>query len=150
MEASIYFGGLPTDFEIKKLQETYPPTGMKKGQVILYEEIEDLLSLARQNGRFRTVTNRWRKKVEDEHGIILAPQRAEGFRVCDEGEKLGLATNKLKTAGRMARRSYKIAGRVAVGELSIDQRQVYDHLVKRSAAVLQASKLRPSAALPEV
>jgi hypothetical protein len=151
---NMFFGGIPTDIEVKKLREAYPDSELKPGLLISYEEVETVAGLDRlaKRSRWMSVTDRWRRNVESEVGVIIGPDPdgTAAFKVYTEGDKVGLSTKKLKTAGRMARRSYVVAARVDVKQLTEQEKANYEHNIHRSAAVLAAAKLKAKVALPEV
>ena len=149
-ETKTYFGGVPTDIEIKQLREAYPDVELTPGRVISYEDIESLIGTERGTARWQAVTNRWRRIVENATEKVIGTDPGIGFKVLVEGEKVMLSTSKLRTAGRMARRSYVVASRVDIKALTEQEKTEYDHAVRRSAALLQAARLKSRVALPEV
>jgi hypothetical protein len=152
MEGKLFFGGIPTDIEVKALREAYPNDYLKPGMLIDYGDIEKIIGCTRDSNRWRTITDRWRNVVERETGIIIAPDplKSGAWKVLLEGEKVSLSSGKLRTAGRMARRSYVVASRVDVKQLTDQERTEYDHSVRRSVALLEAARLKAKAVLPEI
>jgi hypothetical protein len=147
-----FFGGVPTNIEVRALREAYPDDSLTQGRLIPYPEIEALIKCPRDSNRWRSVTDRWRKTIEREVGVIIAPDpmKSPAWKILLENEKVVASGAKLKTAGRMARRSYVLASRVDVKQLTEQEKAEYDHFVMRSTAVIMASRLRPKVALPEV
>lgn len=147
----MFFGGIPTDIEIKKLRRAYPKSSMKVGQTFTYKEVEKLIGAKPRTNRWNAITVRWRKLVEYEHGIIIGTERGlNRFKVLSEGEKVTLSKSKLRSAGRMARRSYIVASRVDTAQLTEQEKLDLDHSIKRSVAIMQVGKLRQNAELPEM
>lgn len=145
-----YFGGIPTDIDVRAIREHWPDESLKVGEVIKHDDMEAILKCGRKSCRYKTVTARWRKLVENSTNKIIGAKRGEGFVVLSEREKVGLSGDKLRSAGRLARRSYIVAGRIDVKELSDDQRKELDFVNRKTAAVLTAAKLRPTADLPSL
>jgi hypothetical protein len=137
-----FFGGVPTDVDIKTLREAYPESEMEAGVVIPYSEVEQLLQEKKWSNRFKGVTNRWRKMVEGETGKVVGTQPGVGFKVLEETEKVDLSGSKLRTAARMAKRSYTVASRVLAGKLSEEDRNRLDFYTTKSSKVIAASQIR--------
>ena len=146
----LYFGGVPMEPDVRKLREQYPEGRMKPGQVMSYDEVEAVLKVPKDSGRFYGVTNKWRKIVEEETGIILGVERGEGFKVLAEGEKVDLSGNKLRMAARAARRSYLIASRVDIKKLTDDDKARLDHYIVNSSKTLAAMQIKSTKLLPDL
>lgn len=72
-----FFGGLPTEFDVKKMFERFgipEPT-----QIISYDDIETCIAVKKNSFRFRTVTNAWRKQMELKHNLIFKAIPGNGF-----------------------------------------------------------------------
>lgn len=145
----LYFGGVPTDIEVRRLQDEFPKEALSHGTVITHDKVSELVNTSPRTNRYRAITLRWRKQTERDCGIIIGCI-PEGFKVLDDHEKVSLSSSKLKTSGRMARRSYIVASRVDVNALTEQEKIVYDHNVKRSSAVLYVAKLQSKVALPDI
>ena len=148
----MFFGGIPTEIEVKQLREAYPDESLITGKVIPYSEIEEIINVSRSENRWRTITGRWRRIIEKEMGIILAPD-PEGtlsFKVYLDGEKVVLSRKKIHTAGRYARRSYMVASKVNTKELTSQEKVQYDHYIQQSVAILNTAKLKSQTKLPEI
>lgn len=148
MGTKLYFGGIPTDLDVKKLQEHWPENEMKPGDTYEYEEISGLLDVPVKSNRFRTITNRWRRVVEHAVGIIIGPSDGKCLKVLTESEKLGLSRSKLRTSSKLGRRSMTILARTDRKALSDAERAAYDHQKETSAKVISAAQLRKSIDMP--
>ena len=146
--SSVFFGGVPTEIEVNILRTKYPTPTV--GDSWSYEEISQAIEVPVGTNRFKTVTTAWRRSVERENGIVIATDRQGNFKVLDDSGKAGMSKDKLLSAGRMARRSRKVAGLVDPTQLSDEQRKEFDHVTKVSATILQATRLKSKAALPEL
>jgi hypothetical protein len=90
MERLSFFGGVPTDPDIKRLRDHFPDSQMQEGAQFPYADVEEVLGVDRKSNRFRTVTTRWRKIVEDESGFIIgADPDAEAYKGLDRSRKSG-------------------------------------------------------------
>ena len=137
-----YFGGVPTDVDVKKIREEYPESEMKPGQIIPYGEIEKLLNEKKWSNRFKGVTNRWRKLVEHETGMVVGTEAGQGFKILQEAEKVDLSGTKLRSAARLAKRSYQVASRVIANKLTEEERLRLDFYTTKSSKVIAASQVR--------
>jgi hypothetical protein len=148
MGKPMFFGGVPTELEVKKLKQTY--NELSPGQLITYEEVSELIGVEYGSHRFRTVTNRWRKEVESETNIIIGCDAGVGFKVLVEPEKVDLSAQKTRTAGRAARRAYVVAARTDVAGLDQEDRRRLDHCVMMSSKILGAAQLTSKPKLPKI
>ena len=146
----VYSNGVPTEIDIRKIRQTYPDSSLNVGDQILYQDIEQLIQCKRDSYRFRTVTYRWRRLVENATNKIIGTNRSIGFVVLSEEEKLSLSGDKLRSAGNLAKRSYVVTARIQTNQLSPEQRKELNFIVKKTSAVLAAARLRPTAKLPTI
>lgn len=145
-----FFGGVPTAPDVKHIRDEFPDDQLKAGTFISYKEIEDVITVNRDRSRFRTVTTAWRKTVENEAGVVIQVKPTEGFIVLSEGEKADFSGQKLREAGRKARRGYKVACMVDRRQLNEEERARLDHNKTRAAAVLAAQQMKTTRSLPEM
>jgi hypothetical protein len=152
--------GQTTEPEIIKLKEYFRDL-TPDGRVIPHNEMESLLGLSRKQKRYDTITERWRKMVEREVGIIITRElaRGEGFKVCTADQVVDLSAGHVKKAGRIMGRSHKRLGSLDDEEIkdpkNRERRRLYVECVerlvqqqrtdlRRIAAVLR----KPTATLP--
>jgi len=150
MNQKMFFGGVPTEPDIKKIKTEYPTNVLTPGKKIAYAEIERLIGVGKREHRFKTVTSQWRKEVEKEVNIIIGCDPGEGFRVLNEPEKVDLSSSKTRSAGRAARRAYVVAARTDIKELDENDRKRLDHIMGVSSRVLAAAKLKSKVELPQI
>jgi hypothetical protein len=150
MNKQSFFGGIPTEPDIRKLRETFRASEMFPGKTINYDDVSKIINTPANSSRFKTVTNRWRKLVEQEDGLIIGTVPGEGFKVLDEAEKLNLSVSKLKGAGRLSRRSYMVASRIDRKCLDDDELCRLDHVSARSSAILAAAQIKKTVVLPTI
>lgn len=147
---SVFRGGIPTRPDVEKLMEEFPTSTLTVGRVITYEEIAKVIGTPPRTSRFKTVTGVWRKEVEQTVNIIMGTHKGQGLVVLSDSGKLGLASDKLASATKMAARATMVATRVEVKNLSDAERETLTKIQKRAAffAVNEAFK-RPQA-IPEI
>lgn len=149
MKQGMYFGGLPTEPDIKKLRDAFPDDALEPGRIIEYSDVAKVIGESVGSNRFKTITSRWRRLVENETGsIVIGTEPGQGFKILEEHEKLNLSGNKLMTAARCARRSYQVTGRVTVKNLSEEDRNRMLTLQKRSAALIATVQIKRTSELP--
>jgi len=145
----VFFGGVPTEPDIRALRDAYPESEMTAGTVIPYEAVEEIIGVGRDENRWKSVTNRWRKVVERETGrVVIGVEAGVGFRVLDAVQKIDLGHSKLATAGRHARRAYVLTARVETAGLSDEEKARLMNLQKRSGAFIAAAQIKSTAELP--
>lgn len=146
----MFFGGVPTELDIKTLRNRYPDNGMNAGDFIGYEELEGLLGLTRDTYRFKTVVSRWRKIVEAASGRILGAVPGEGLKVLKEGEKVDLSRAKLRSSSRLARRSLVVLARTDRKALTAQELAFYDHQQETGAKILAAAQIKRKIEMPQM
>jgi len=149
---SVYFGGIPTGPDVKKLIDAFELSKMVPGYTIPYSEVEKIIEQQSDSNRWRSVTDAWRKKVERDYGIFIGCDSVKSnddseeyekvFCILTEGGKVELTGKKLRTAVRSAKRSYVIAGSIDVKKLSDDQKKTYDFNRLTSANIMATAQLR--------
>lgn len=142
--------GLPTDLDVKRLRERYPDSKLTPGTSITYAEVCAIIGVnSEKDGRFKSVTNAWRKKLMSESGIILKAQEQK-FTVCGESEKAQLSVDKTKMAARAVRRSTIIGKLVDRKALSEDQLKRFDFSQRFNASVTALQTIKHQAELPTI
>lgn len=140
--------GIPTDIDTKRLRERYPDSTLTPGTSITYAEVCAIIGVhSEKDGRFKSVTNAWRKKLMSESGIVLKAQEQK-FTVCGEPEKAQLSVDKTKMAARAVRRSTIIGKLVDRKALSEDQLKRFDFSQRFNSAVTALQSVRSQAELP--
>lgn len=143
MTGNLYFGGIPTEPDVKALRDAYPETEMTPNSVIPYEEVEAVIGVQKDSARFRTVTDRWRAVVQQENkALVIGTERGVGFKVLTNHQKLNLSNAKLKTAARSARRSYALTAKVQTDQLTEEERERLTTIQRRSAAFLASQQIK--------
>ncbi|CUW38817.1 protein of unknown function [Magnetospirillum sp. XM-1] len=148
---SVFFGGVPTDPDVRAIREAYPEADLPVGMVIPYHDVAGLLGVSVNSKRFRTVTWRWRRRVEAEtDSLVIGVEKGVGFKVLSASEKLDASVAKLGSAVKAARRSYSLSGRVSVTEISQEERDRLMWVQRNSAALISTANTRSKTALPSI
>ena len=123
MKTQLFFGGIPTDIELKKLCDHWPETQMSIGDQFTYDEIATIISVRKKTTHLRTITNRWRKHIEALTGQILGPFDGKGLKVLSDSEKFSLRKSKTKSARKYTLRSIEIGANINLQNLSLVERE---------------------------
>lgn len=151
MADKLFFGGIPTEPDVRALREAYPEKDMKTGTLIPYADVAKLIHCDKDSSRFHTVTSRWRRMVEREADrIVIGTEANVGFKVLDNSQKLDLGHSKLTSAVRSTRRAFILTSRVEIKALTEEERERLTNLQRRSAAVLGAAQIKATAQLPSL
>ncbi len=138
----VYFGGIPTEPDVRRIRERFPDDQLVVGQVIPYSEVATIIQAPYRSARFVCVTQRWRILVEKDRGLVIGVEKSEGFKVLDDHQKLDLSGDKLRTAVKQARRSFTLVGMVDRRNLSDEERSRMEHYNNRSAAMISVAQRR--------
>lgn len=139
----VYFGGVPTEPDVKKLLERFDVEDMIPGYEIKYSEVSEVIGQPKEASRWRTVTTAWRKRLENDRGIFLGCDKEKGcFYVLSEGGKVDLSGSKLQSAATAAKRAYVVLGCVDTKKLSDDERRKHEFYSMKSGVMIAAGQLR--------
>jgi len=145
----VFYGGVPTDLELRKLRDAYPEADMRPGTVIKYSEIETLIEVKNGTSRWASVTNRWRRTVEREtRRLIIGVKRGVGFKILDATEQLELCEGKMNSGVRAFKRGLRVSVFVDPAELSDSERARLDFAQRKAGAILATARLRAADNLP--
>lgn len=137
-KSNLYFGGVPTGPDIVRIREAFPNPA--EGDIIEYSKISTVLGCPKSSGRFKTVTNRWRKLHEAETRQVIGVEPGVGFVVLSPVQTLDTGVGKLRHAARAVRRGGDLAGKADKSRLSTEDRTRADHAVRASATILGAMR----------
>jgi len=149
-KTNAFFGGVPTEPDVKLLREAFPAETLLPGVVIAYSDVENVIGIKRTKHRFKTVTTSWRKSVETEHNIILGAVLNTGFKALNDSEKVGLGRSKLKGAARKVLRSRVVFSRTKTSNLTDDEITVRDFLDLKAGKAISLMQIKTRAQLPEI
>jgi len=141
-DGSRYFGGVPTDIDIRRLRDAFPDSDLTVGRLIPYERVAEIIGHAVASNRFKTVTARWRRLIEKDAAVIIGTEAGKGFKVLDNREMLDVACGKQRSAVKSVKRSFHVAGYVERKSLPEEDQRRYDILAARGASMMLAARLR--------
>ncbi len=159
MNSELYFGGLPTEPEIKKLEALFPDIAGMRGTTIPHEIIEEALKLSRDSSRYRTITMAWRKKIYKACGVGIRGDLREivgvGFRVLSDSEQTAYGVDVGYRGARMNRRGHSLLANTDDSKLTEQEKLTKQHGMLRAAhihsAYIESRRFLPKVStLPEV
>mgnify|MGYP001362454639 CR=1 FL=1 len=118
------------------LRNHFDIESIPEGTVIPYFEVSQVISCPKNSKRFRTITYRWRKIVEREHGILIGTKARVGFVKETNGGKVLFMGRKTKAAFKATTRVVQVAGIVDRKALTTEQQRDYDHQSKKASMAL--------------
>jgi len=146
-EAKLFFGGLPTGPDVKKLIDEYGTP--EEGAFFKYDDLATKLDIPRSENRFITVTNAWRRELERENNLVIVAIRGEGFRVLDAKGRLKDSEAHVISGGKKVRKGTVRARRTDRSKLSKADQLKLDHVSRVGVLMLnEAQEFVP--ALPRV
>lgn len=145
MGSKMYFGGLPTDVDVRALREAFGVPA--EGAPITYEQVADVIHVAPGTARFRTVTNAWRSGLWREYGLLVVCSM-KTFSVAPPPTRVDVATSKLRSSVKGLRKSGAIAAGTDTSRLTAEQRARHDHTAHvvshlEAAARLESRRYQP-------
>jgi hypothetical protein len=146
----VFFGGVPTDIDLRLLREAFPPAELTVGRLLPYPSVARAIKSEVGSCRYKTVTNRWRKVLESEHGLIVGTKAGEGFIVLDDHEKLDLSSSKIRSSRRAARRSLQVAAKIDRKALTEPEQREHDLNTLRAAAITATAQIRKALDMPSL
>lgn len=147
--SSVFFGGLPTDIDVRTLREHFGVPA--EGALMSFETVAALIKTPLGSPRFRTVTTAWRKALEREHNIIIVVRQAQ-FVAAKPGDRIDLGSRKLRTGARAFRRAHIVVEGTDRTRLTEAERKQADHVSMTTATAMQAARLaarKPQPQLPQ-
>jgi hypothetical protein len=131
------------------------------GTVIQHAEIERLLNLKRRDGRYQTVTKRWRQVLFEEQRIFLDGRAAlgQGFKSLTPDDMVRYSNKRVRAIGRLLRKAIAVAALPQPNELSTDARVYQARLLLAAEQIMTTHKrvlvdlstaLKPPRQLPRV
>lgn len=140
-KAGLVLGGLPTGPDVKKLVAAFPD--IKPGDVIEYDDVEDVLGFKRKEreSRWRTVTDAWRRFLKREHNFLLVPLPKENaFKRLTENERSSYDFQGTRTGLRKVLRTTRDMHLVDTAQLSQKELQSHTHKARVMTAIIEHSQ----------
>ena len=140
----VYFTGRPTGPDVEAIVKAIPVKELIPGKTINYADIEKIIGFNKDQSRFQTVTNCWRKKLWRENNILLESIPNIGYAVQDNSARTSTAARGIVSASRKLNRSGNIARRTSEEGLTEEQKKTRVHIINvvGSMMAIEAAKVR--------
>lgn len=151
--SKLFFGGIPTAPDVKKLREAFPR--IEDGTDFTHEQIQAVIGLHPKSARYRGVTLAWRKEMLKDHNIEIAAVAAVGFRALTGPERIESNIKGFKHGARKQGKHLRRVGMVPSETLAPSYRDKQTHFMRLGAAVLSQAgammkELEPPRAQPQI
>ncbi len=146
--AKLYFGGLPTEMDVRRLRDAFTP---KVGTGVTYEEIENVIGARYKSGRFDSVTSAWRRGLMREGFDTARYDGAVRFLTADEvhDECQGGLVRQRRSARRLCIRTEAIDPKALGGRhakehelLRLRARRIFDDTARTIKEITPPQTLR--------
>ncbi|CAB4196166.1 hypothetical protein UFOVP1299_59 [uncultured Caudovirales phage] len=141
--SKVFFGGLPTDAEVKALLALYG--AVTPGTFISHEDIAALTNTKVKSSRYLTIVMVWRKRLLNDHAIVLKSIRGKGYVSLSDVEKIDAATDKFATGTRTHQRAIIIGSAADREQLDSVTAAKHDHLMRLGALTINSGRELTSA-----
>src|SRR5574337_915133 len=101
MGSRIFLGGVPTRPDVEKL---LAKIDVSHGSIIPYRMVEDIIGIPRDQNRWRTVTEAWRKRLFRERRLQIIAE-GESFKALTAAEAVAHGAKRLNAHGRAVGRT---------------------------------------------
>ena len=123
---------------VEKVHELF--AGRSRGEVVPHDEIEAILGITRHTGRWKTILDRVRARLQREDGIATWPEVGVGYKLLTVREQIEeLPGWRLARAARQSRRGLRSVAAIPNTDLTQHQRRVrqahVDAMRRATAAV---------------
>jgi hypothetical protein len=152
--SKMFFGGMPTDIDVRRLEEAFPK--LQEGDDISHEQVEAVIGVDHTKSRYRVVTNAWRKQLLRDSNIELGSVSGVGFRCLKPEERISGSVKGFQQGVRKQMRSVKRSALVRTDDERLMKKQ--DLLRRYGAAIVnEATNMmkeieppKPQAQMPRI
>lgn len=137
---SAYYGGVPYDPDVRKLQERFGVPEV--GEIIRYEALAKVVDAEPGTGRFRGVVDAWLRRLLREHNVEAKTLRGVGFEFMTPNERVDEGARRSRLNARQLGRITRKVGMVPSSELDPLHLQIQDHILLANQRVLLEANAR--------
>lgn len=137
-----YFGGMPTEPDVKRIVEAWPVETLVPGKEIKCSDIAVMLKLDVEGHRYSTVETAFRRRMSSNHNIEFRKQKGK-LRVMSPDERIVYSGERQTSGVRIIRKAGRMAHRTDIREVSESLRPMAEHRVKLAAAIAAANRMKP-------
>lgn len=149
-KTSIFNGGIPTKPDIENIRKYYSEKDLTAGKHIPYADVAKIIGASVGSNRFYSVTTAWRKYVEQHYKIVISCERGSGFIVLGENGKLDHAQDKFRSGVKHIKRSVKVSSYIDTSKLEEMDREKFDKLTRKTAAIVTLAASKRHIELPAI
>lgn len=132
--AGVFLGGLPTRLEVDELMHRVP---IEVGTRVSHADVAEIIGVPPKTNRFRTVTGKWRERIEKDHRIRISSEGGV-FTMLTADESCDAAQNDFKKVGRATRRLVIRTDAIDTTQLTGERVQRHNLLKREGHAILEA------------
>lgn len=137
-EGTVFFGGIPTDVDVAKLEEAFgTPT---EGLVLHYEDIDEVLGMTKDEPRWRSVVGAWRKKLLREKNLTSRGVRNEGILFHDASQRVDHLKGRAKQEVRRLVETNRLANTTPTKDLEKHEQRSLDGVSRLTSAMIHAGR----------
>jgi len=136
MGAKIYKNGLPYAPDIRRLDDAFPTP--EEGQVLRYEQFEEVLNYSRVETRFRTVISSWRRTLWRTRNIDTEAVPSVGIKILEPADRVKIREKDMILKARLLGRTRQRFASAPRERLNVEGQQRYDHVMLYTGRVQQA------------
>jgi hypothetical protein len=129
----MYFGGMPTNMDVKRLREELV---MIEGDEVTHEQVEKILGVKHTVTRFRTITDKWRRVMLIDEGLEIVALPGLGFRCLLPDERVGYNFKGFKQGTRKQGRHLRRAAMIPRDRVSEKEVVKLDHFQRLGALLM--------------
>jgi hypothetical protein len=138
METTKVVKGIPTDPDVRLLLARYGVPA--EGWLIAHRELEEVLGVDRRSHRYGTVIAAWRKRLQDEHNVVLIAVPGVGYKVGTPDDRVEHGSRRIRTGQRITRRAYRVIGTTDLARASEPNRKQAERDLAVARAIIAAAQ----------
>lgn len=143
--AKMFLGGMPTEFDVKKLLGAFP--SIKEGDTFEHAHVEQILGVVRTSNRYKSVTLAWRKNLLRSENKQIDAIPGFGFKCLSPEERISGGAKGINSGVKKIARSCNKALRVTTQDPALKSKQ--DHMQRFGAFICnEANQLKKEIAIP--
>ncbi len=125
--------GVPTAPDVERLCFAFPT--LEAGTTITKQQISEVIKVDKDANRWKTVVDRWRKKLFAESNVVLRAIPNVGFMVSDPMDRVDVSAGHAKKGVRQVSKASAIASRTDRSQLTTEAARACDHIVNTAAKI---------------
>ena len=129
----LFLGGMPTDADVRLICAALP--NLKEGDDVTHEQIEQAINIGRNESRYRTVVNAWRKSLLKNDNLEVVAVPSVGYRCLTPPERVKHNLNGFQVGSRKQGRHVRRSSLIPTQTLTKADQAKLDHLQKIGASL---------------